>query len=160
MEEYINTNTIIKDEIYNAFKDSITCPLCFSILISPVMCMKCQNVYCKKCTDNWSKDHPKCPNKCTDPNYQRCIGKNDILSRLKFKCQNCETIINYDNIQKHYGSCKKNNKEKSKSESIETPLGSKLTKISIEEIEKFKQEGNEITFITGKQNINLILIYL
>ena len=31
MENYINENTIIKDELYNAFKESVTCPLCLSI---------------------------------------------------------------------------------------------------------------------------------
>lgn len=148
MEEFINTNTIIKNEIYNAFKNSVTCPLCFSILINPIMCMKCQSVYCKKCIDNWSKDHQKCPKQCTDPYFQRCIGKNDILSRLKFKCQNCESIFDYDNAKKHYESCKKENK--GKSHSVKTPICGKLTKITSEEIEQFKQQGNTIIFITGK----------
>ena len=149
MEEYINNDTIIKDEIYNLFKDTITSPLCFSILINPVMCMKCQKVYCKKCIDNWCKEHPKCPNQCTDPNYQRSLGKNDILSKLKFKCEKCENIIEYDNAKKHFESCKMDKKGHSNS-SIETPMKGKLTKISTEDIEKLEKEGNEITNILGK----------
>ena len=70
------------DEIYKIFKDSITCPLCINILINPVMCLVCQKTYCKRCIDNWSKNNKKCPNGYENPNYQRSILTNDILSKL------------------------------------------------------------------------------
>ena len=48
-----------------------------------------------------------------NPNYQRSLGKKDILSKLKFKCLNCENEIEYEKIQSHYNSCPdKNNLRK------------------------------------------------
>ena len=51
MEEYVNQNTLKKDEITKLFLPSIIWLLCNDILIKPVMCMKCQKDYCKKCLD-------------------------------------------------------------------------------------------------------------
>ena len=81
MEEYINNNKIVKDAVYNAFKGAITCPLCSNVLIDPIMCTKCQNVYCKKCIDEWEKKNNTCPNRCENPNYQKSIGKQELLSK-------------------------------------------------------------------------------
>ena len=66
--------------------------------------MKCQKAFCKKCVDDWSKKDDKCPNRCVNPNYQKSIGKNDILSKLKFKCHKCNNIVYYNNMQKHIDS--------------------------------------------------------
>ena len=104
MEEYINDYTIVEDEIYNLFKETVNCSLCLSILINPVICMKCQKVFCKKCVDDWSKKDDKCPNRCVNPNYQKSIGKNDILSKLKFKCKKCGNKAYYDDIKIHIDS--------------------------------------------------------
>ena len=162
MENYINENTIIKDDLYNAFKESVTCPLCLSILINPVMCMKCQNVFCKRCINDWTKKDEKCPNRCTEPNYQRCLGKNEILSKLKFKCETCGNNYNYEEAQKHLNSCypgqikedeiKIENNEKTTNEP-------KFEKISRDEIEKLKRQGNDVTYITGKKKNILIYIF-
>ena len=74
MEEYINDKTIIKNEIYNAFKDFIKCPLCSGILINPVMCMKCQTAFCRQCVDDWSLKNPtKCLKGCLETNYEKCL---------------------------------------------------------------------------------------
>ena len=156
MEEYINENTIVKDELYNAFKESVSCPLCLSILINPVMCMKCQNVFCKKCINDWSKKDNKCPNRCTDPNYQKCIGKNDILSKLKFKCQACGNIIKYDDAKKHLSSCYPDKKfDDENTIETQTPIKTtkppKFEKISKDEIERLKGEGKDVTYISGKK---------
>ena len=161
MDEFMNDDTIVKDEIYNAFKDSISCPLCLSILINPVMCIKCQNVYCKKCADDWSKKSEKCPNRCDNPDYQKSIGKKDILSKLKFKCKKCGNTFQYENIEKHYNTCSsdKNTSEENKlkednnkiEETTNTKTVSKFEKISREQMDKLKKEGNDITYITGKK---------
>ena len=165
MEEYINDNTIIKDEIYIAFKESVTCPLCLSILINPVMCMKCQNVFCKNCINEWTKKDDKCPNRCTEPNYQKCLGKNDILSKLKFKCEACENIIKYDEAKKHLKSCypdkifeEKNNIENQIQTQSTSIRSTKFEKLSKDEIDKLKREGKEITEITGKDKIFIIFL--
>ena len=41
MEEYINEETIIKNEIYELFKDNIICPICKGLIIEPVICLNC-----------------------------------------------------------------------------------------------------------------------
>ena len=55
MEEYINNDTCFHNDIYESFKDAIKCPLCHNILINLMMYMKCQNVYCQKCVDDFAK---------------------------------------------------------------------------------------------------------
>ena len=177
MEELINENTIIKDDLYNIFKDTIVCSLCSNILINPVMCLHCQNAFCKKCIDNWSKNSQKCPKRCDNPNYQKSIGKNDILSKLKFKCKGCEQPIEYDNIRKHYSKCcpdkipaekeenkieenKKVEENKKMEENNNTQKQSKLEKLSRDEIELLKKKGNDVTYITGKKKYLIFLIIL
>ena len=164
MEKYVNDNTIIKDALYNAFKETVSCPLCLSILINPVMCMKCQNVFCKKCINEWSKKDDKCPNRCNEPNYQKCLGKNDILSKLKFKCEACGNIIKYDESKNHLKSCyPDNNFEEENTIENQTQTQSiratKFAKISKDEIEKLKNEGKEVNYITGKKKIFIFLFY-
>ena len=114
MEKYINDDLVIKNEMYKVFKDSIICPICLKILINPLMCMKCQKVYCKKCIEQWERRDNKCPNRCQSPNYQKSLEKNRILSNLKFKCINCEDEIEYNNVETHHNSCKIQGKNKIK----------------------------------------------
>ena len=144
MEEYINKYTIIHDTFYESFKESIICSICNNIFINPVMCMNCQNAYCKKCTQNWSLKNKNCPNGCNSPNYQRSLAKNDILSKLNFKCTQCGNEILYDNIEKHYDSCKKNAQ-------INPFRKSKIEKLSNEEMEKLIKKGDALTNITSKK---------
>ena len=148
MEELINVDTIIKDDLYNIFKDSIICPLCSNILINPVMCLTCQKVYCKRCIDKWSESNQKCQNGCENPNYQKNIGKNDILSKLKIKCRKCEKI------SKHYDTCTPEQIPAEEDNKIEEKISQqkeqKFKKISKEEIDNFKKQGKDIMYITSK----------
>ena len=105
MDELINTNTIVEDEIYNLFKDSVICPICKNILINPVLCLKCQDSFCQKCIDDKSKNNEECLNKCSEPSFQKSMGKNDILSKLKFNCQKCGGEYYYHEITKHNETC-------------------------------------------------------
>lgn len=104
MEEYINNKTIIENEIFLAFKDNVICSLCKNILIFPIICMKCHKVYCKKCIDDWNKNNQEYPNGCKEYDYQECLGKNEILSKLKFKCLGCGEKIFYNEVIRHYES--------------------------------------------------------
>jgi hypothetical protein len=156
MEEYINDDTVVEDDFYNAFKDSITCPLCLCILIEPVMCMKCQNVYCKKCVDDWAKKDNKCPNRCEKPNYQKSLIKNEILSKLKFKCESCKMILEYNDAKIHKDKCCggfiDSYEIMDKPFDSITPTKLPLQKLSKEEIDNLKKEGKEMSYITSKKN--------
>ena len=153
MENFISKDTVVEDAIYSVFKDSVICPICSNILINPVMCMNCQSSYCKKCIERRQEKDNKCPNKCENPNYKSSIEKNNILSKLKFKCQNCGEEILYDNAKSHIDSCKSNNNSKN----IENNIGDnnirrkRMKKINKDEIEKIKKKDS-LAYITSKKN--------
>ena len=173
MEEYINNKTVVENDMFKLFKDSVTCPLCKNILINPFMCIKCQKVYCKRCIDIRTN------------NNEKCLLKNDILSKLKFKCLRCEQEIEYSNVQSHYDSCSQNittpdklTEEMKNSNTTNTPKeesenrvenqqdSSNIEKTSTEntdtheimrrltreEMDKLKKEGKKVTYISGKNN--------
>lgn len=175
MEDYINDYTFIEDDYYQIFKDSIECPLCLGILINPVMCMNCQNVYCKKCVDSWSKKDDKCPNRCTNPNYQRSLSKNEILSKLKFQCNGCKKEIQYENVENHKKICcselldtyeiiempedLKTPKSSDTPNTSNTPneyntpfcaFSNKIQILTQEEINNLKKSGKMMSYITSK----------
>ena len=105
MEEYINEDTIVKNDIYEAFKDSIICPICLCIIIEPVMCLSCQNHFCKKCIKDWKKKEGGCPNKCSDSVFKDVIGKNNVITKCKFRCiKGCGEEIKFEDIKNHYSS--------------------------------------------------------
>ena len=153
MESYINNDTLIEDDIAKAFKSSVTCTLCKSILINPFMCMKCQNVYCKKCIDKWNEQNKICPNKCDSPTYQNCVGKNDILSKLKFNCVGCGKEILYNDAENHHESCcpgkTSANLKEIKKKIQATKKSQNIKRIRPEEIEKLKNEGKDVNYITS-----------
>ena len=143
MEEYFNSKTIIEDEIYKAFKETVTCPLCKNILIEPLICMKCQKIYCKKCINNLDLDNKKCPNNCIEPFFENCLGISEILSKLKFKCEKCEKQIEYNDAQNHYKF--------------------HLRNLSEEEIQKIRKDSfdkiiNGNPCITSKKNTFFLLL--
>ena len=147
MEEYVNNYTLKEDDISKLFKDSIICPLCKNIYINPIICLKCQNVYCKKCLDKWNENNKICPNKCEQPEFQKSIGKNEFLSKLKFICVGCHKEIEYNNTESHHNSCCP---DKTSADFVKNK--SKLKKIKPEDVAKLKKKGNQITYITSKKN--------
>lgn len=138
MENYINEDTVVNNEIYSTFKEDVICPICTNILIEPQMCMSCQNVYCKKCIDDWSKKNDKCPNRCENTNYQRSLEKKNILSKLKFNCIKCKEEIKYDEMEKHLNNC-----DPDKSSGTNNAIHKKkLKRIKKEDILKYNKSGN------------------
>ena len=156
MENYININTLVESEISKLLKDSIICPLCKNIFINPVFCTKCQKVYCKKCIDNLDKKSKKCHNS----NFQKCLIKKDILSKLKFKCQVCEDEIDYYDVVKHYKTCKSKRKDSSKTKKASSNKNNnKLTILSSKEVSKLRKQGKEIIYINSKKLNFLYILY-
>ena len=135
MEEYINNDTVIKNEIYKAFTDQIKCQICQCLMIEPVLCSKCQNHYCKKCI---LKKSGTCPNKCENPIFNDVIEKNRVIKKLKFKCKKgCGAILSFDEIKGHYNSnCL---------EQI-----SKIKIIDESQIKEFRKRNKKIEYVTSK----------
>ena len=101
IRDYINDETVIKDEIYKQFELSIACCICNEILIEPMMFMNCQVLCCKKCEEKWSQKKNTCPQNCPNAQYIESSNSQKLLSKLKFVCKNCEEVFNYDEMQKH-----------------------------------------------------------
>lgn len=138
MEEYINDNTIIKDNIFEMFKDNIICPICENLMIQPVMCSNCQNTFCKKCINDWKERGGNCPNKCQNSQIKDVIGKNNFITKFKFKCiKGCGAEILFDDIKNHYSSnCLLKKK--------------KIAPLSAIETAKYRERtGNEIPHLTS-----------
>ena len=105
IEKYVNDETIIKDDKYETFKEYVICSICDSLMIEPVICLSCQNNYCKKCIEKWRENGGDCPNRCENPTFKDVIGRNRLISKFKFKCINgCGAEILFDNIKSHYDS--------------------------------------------------------
>ena len=131
MEKYVNEKNIVKNEVYELFKDNIICQSCNSLMIDPVICLNCQSTFCKKCSKNLKDKGENCPKKCSNFNIQDVIGKNNLISKFKFKCINgCGEEILYDNINNHYKKCTPNNKKK-------------IKVLSKEQAEEFQKKNNE-----------------
>lgn len=43
----------------------LECPIDNSVCTTPVMCKKCETVFCPDCIDNWKKKSNTCPMRCT-----------------------------------------------------------------------------------------------
>ena len=103
MNNYINRNLVIKDEIYSKNQDFLLCKLCQDILIEPKKCSNCNNLFCKKCINEWmTTNNNKCPNNCENSKYNDSIFINDILLQITFNCLFCTEKIKYNEIKEHY----------------------------------------------------------
>ena len=123
---------IANKEIYEAIKDSITCPICQCLMTDIMECMKCQNVCCKKCLDDWKKKGGDCPNRCKSE-FRKVIQNKNLIYKLKFRCINgSKGEINYEDLKKHYENCKPSQKKESTKKS-----GMKL--LSPDEMYKYKK---------------------
>ena len=149
MEKYINKDTIIENELYKLFEFSVTCPLCKNIYIKPMICMKCQNIFCKRCIDEWSKNNEKCANNCEFPQYINSIDKNEILSKLKFNCVGCGKEIEYNEGENHHNSCCPNmtSTDNNQKKKIQSKTFQRLTS---EELQQYHRKGKNVTYISSK----------
>ena len=145
MEKYINKKNIVKDSIYEAFKDLILCPICKSIMIQPAICLYCQNKFCQKCKEKMTNNGENCPGNCDNPNITDVTAKNNFITKFKFKCiKGCGKEIPFNDIEKHY----------------ESDCLSKINKVRTltpkEAAEYRKTHEEVIPHVTCKQNYKII----
>lgn len=106
---YIEANNVINQEQYNTIKQFSICGICKGILYEPYQCQKCENGFCKKCLETWEKQSKTCPYKCENTSFKESRLLRNMLSVLKFKCDNgCDVAIPYEDLFHHYDfSCSK-----------------------------------------------------
>ena len=145
MEKYINEKNIVKNEVYELFKDSIICPVCQCLMIEPLICLTCQTKFCKNCQKNLKKLGRKCPNRCNKTSISKVNEKNNFISKFKFKCiKGCGEEIPYNEIKNHYKS-----KCLSKKNKIKSPLKIKIIdKTKVPDL--VKKSGKEVAHLTSK----------
>ena len=154
-DEYFTDDSLVKDAIYLSLKDLLTCPLCNKILKNPFMCTKCQTSYCKTCLEKDS-NLKICPNDKKESQFVHCVMKNEMLSKLKYKCKNCLKEVAQNDINAHLEeNCEKKETERRKTLAEEIKTKKKLIKLTPKEMENKKADR---TF-TGKKIFYIILIY-
>ena len=153
-DEYFSDDCVVQDDLYISIKELIICPLCNKIYKEPYMCLDCQSVYCKKCLENYS-NLKKCPKDGKNNKFVNCITKNDLISKLKYRCKNCLKEVIQADIKSHLEEkCKhseKIGKEKTLAEIIKTKK--ELIILSQAEMED-KEIDNSITSKNVLYNIN------
>ena len=88
---------------------SLTCPLCLSMLKQPVE-LQCNNLVCVDCCCNWIEPRGELESPCC---YDHQLGKDtvrqpspviiDLMSQLKLQCDSCKnttTVEQYNNHRK------------------------------------------------------------
>ena len=149
-DEYFSDDCIIKDTLFLAIKDLLICPQCNKILKDPYMCDDCQNVYCKKCLEQYSNNLRICPNNRKATQFNHCIAKNELLSKIKYRCKNCQKEVIQTDIKAHLElNCKSTNvleRQKTLAEMIYNKK--ELIKLSKEEM-----KGKKIDFNLTSNNI-------
>ena len=154
-DEYFTDDCIIQDSFFLALKDLLICHLCNKILKEPYMCNECQNVYCKKCLENYSQ-LKICPNENKESKFISSITKKELLSKLKYRCKNCLKEVNQPDINSHLElNCEHNEiKEKEKTLAEVIHRKKELIKLSKEEMIN-KEIDNKITSKKIFNKINL-----
>ena len=102
---YIDPDLIINKEIFKPIELNSVCSICSGIIIEPVQCLSCENSFCKDCLDDCKKKKGEnsCPFRCSNPTFKNSRLIKNLLSNLKFKCQNgCKEEIPYLDLQEHY----------------------------------------------------------
>ena len=142
MEQYLKDDYIVKDNVYEALKESVICSICEGLMIIPMECSNCQNLYCQKCIEKWKKKGGNCPHHCINSTFKIIIEKKRMISKIKFRCiKGCGAEILFNNIENHYKSdCIKRKKT--------------MTLMSKEEVTEYqkKNKKKKMEYFTRKNN--------
>ena len=95
---------ILKDTIYESFKESINCEACKCMMIEPVF-LQVVKVDFVKNEEKLEKNGDICPSKCQDGVIKNFIEKNNFIFKLKFKCiKGYGKELLFNDIKNHYSS--------------------------------------------------------
>ncbi len=108
---------ILEDFVFDDNKElakEVICTICQNIVYNPCSCNTCQNIFCKRCIDQWIKNSRKCPMRCNQSGFfvSQEIPKitKNIINKIKLKClkngEGCNEPVSYENFFKHLKNCK------------------------------------------------------
>ena len=142
--DYFSDDSIVEDDLFRALKKMLICPICNKIYKDPIICTGCQGVYCHKCINN------KCPKNCVNNKLSKCVSKNEMLSKIKYKCKNCLEEVSQIDIKAHLNLNCEHKKECQRTQSLSEIYyeQKKLNKLSPKIMEKYNK--NEINHFTSK----------
>jgi hypothetical protein len=97
------------DEIF--LIQDLECSIDGSVPLNPVMCKKCENIFCKDCIDTWKQKSSACPMRCQPMELvstDKSIIKQQLL-KIKLWCPNkdkgCTEKVLINDLQKHEKLC-------------------------------------------------------
>jgi hypothetical protein len=102
----MESNQITNAQGNEDFLELIRCKICLLISLNPVICKKCESVFCKLCIDNWAKQKNSCPLRCKPLEIQadsRIIR--NILSKFTYRCDICLNNIRLSDHEEHQTQC-------------------------------------------------------
>ena len=146
-KNYFSDDCIVENSYYNTLKNLLICPICNKLYKEPLMCSGCQKVYCKKCLTEYL-DKNKCPNNCQNCNYAKSIIKNEMLSKIVYKCKNCSKEVKQNDINAHLESNCQPDLEKRKTLKEIYQTKKEIVKLSPKEMSKI--DKNTINHFTSK----------
>ena len=146
-EDYFPDDCIVENDLFRELKNLMICPSCQNIYKEPMMCSSCQKVYCKRCIENYI-NIGECPNNCDNSKFIKSISKNELLSKIKYKCKNCNEEVFNDSIKTHLESNCKKKIERTKTLGELYKTKKTLEKLSAEEMKEIDKKV--INHFTGK----------
>ena len=155
--EYFTDDCLVQNQLYFCSKDILICPLCHKILKNPFMCSKCQSTYCKKCLEEFS-NMKKCPNDNEESEFNLDRMKDELLSKLKYKCKNCKEEVIQSNIKAHLESNCEKKEERTRTLGEIYQKKKELVKLTPAEMSKIDKD--KINHFTSKKYIIFLIIII
>ena len=146
-DEYFSDDCVVEDTLYISLKDLITCPLCSKIFKEPYMCNECQQVYCKKCLQQDSK-LKICPKEKKRSTFSLSKNKNELVSKIKYRCKNCLEEVIQSDIKAHLTKSCEHNEVIKKRKTLAEIIKDKKELIKLSEKEINEKDIDNV--ITGK----------
>ena len=104
IDEIANLDEIMLERI-------IECPIDNMVPLNPVICRKCETVFCKDCLESWKRTSNMCPMRCQPMeiiNSEKTIVNqqiNKIKVLCKYKTKGCKNKIKVSEISQHENIC-------------------------------------------------------
>ncbi len=109
--KFIDSNFVTPE--FNTFIEVIECKICTGIVVNPICCKVCDNLFCKNCIKDWlERRKNECPFRCKFEEFQIRPTTKNMIHKIKLFCCNkekgCSEIIDYENYIKHLNNCEFN----------------------------------------------------